>query len=302
MRTKPPKFKISAILVLAAPIIAGALCASAVHTQSAATPLPCFEVVSIKPDPVSAHYIGTHIDMGLVGTTYVATGVTAKDLILFAYGIEDFQLSGGPAWINADKYAIDAKIDDASFAAWQKLPADRRTGELFELMFHSLLADRFQLKVSHHSKELPVFALLVAKNGPKLSPAQIAPATSDGAAPKTTQVRPGSHVSSENGSLLIAVETQVPLSTSAKVLSRQPEFGGRQVLDETGLAGNYTFTLRWTRQVTSANNGQADGSAADSSAASIWTAVQEQLGLKLKSSKAPVDTIIIDHIEKPTPN
>ena len=74
------------------------------------------------------------------------------------------------------------------------------------------------------------------------------------------------------------------------------------VEDKTGLPGNYTFTLRWTRQLTDANGGRTSDSAASATGPSLWTALQEQLGLQLKSTKAPVDTIVIDHMEKPTPN
>ncbi len=284
-------------LVCTMALCAAALVASSLRAQSATEPARSFEVASIKPDPNPRDYIGTHIDMGLVGSRYVATGVTAKDLIQFAYGVESFQVSGGPAWINSDKYSIDAKIDDASFASYQKLSREQqRQEEIFKSMMRSLLADRFHISVSHNTKELPAYALVVTKSGAKFTSAKDRSPASIGG-----NVHSGSSVDGE-GNAMTAVETEVPISTFAKILSRQPELGGRIVEDKTALSGNYTFTLRWTRQLTEPNSGGTPDSAANASRPSLWTALEEQLGLQLKSIKAPVDTIVIDRIEKPTAN
>jgi bla regulator protein blaR1 len=269
---------------------------SSMDAQATGAALPAFEVASIKTDPVSSDYVGTNIDMHLVGSHYIATGVTAKYLVQFAYNVEEFQLSGGPSWINSDKYDIDAKVEDSLLAEWQKLPASQRDQqeEQIKLMFQSLLADRFHLQVSHEKKELPIYALVAAKNGPKFRLAKDAPETPEG---------PGSHVSSNNGGPFVAIENDIPISAFVKIIERQPELGGRLVLDETGLKDRYSFTLKWTRQRMTANGGQETGSPpADPSAPSVWTALQEQLGLRLESTKGPVDTIVIDHIEEPSPN
>src|SRR5690242_651692 len=113
-----------AVVTWALPAILGLAIDPASNAQADIGSLPSFEVVSIKPDTNADDYRGTHSHLNLVGSRYIGTGLTAKNLIEFAYGIEDFELAGGPSWIDSDKYNIDAKIDDATFGAWQKLPAD----------------------------------------------------------------------------------------------------------------------------------------------------------------------------------
>lgn len=292
---------IAAVLALALPIFMGAITAPAMHAQSTAGSLPSFEVASIKPDPVAADYQGTHIHMGLVGSHYISTGLTAKYLIEVSYGVEDFQVSGGPDWINSDKYNIDAKIDDATFAAWQKLSADQRTDDLFMQMFQSLLAERFKLKISHQTKDLPMYALVVAKGGPKFSSSQETFPNAGHGAPEADLLKSaGSHVFSDNGGPITAVENGVSMKTFVSMLARRPELGGRLVLDQTGLNDKYTFKFQWVRQPT----GGADdnNSSVAVTGPSLWTALEEQLGLRLESAKGPVDTIVIDSIEKPSEN
>lgn len=281
------------LLAIVGPSLGGAQSSdSAADREKAAGGKMSFEVASIKPDPDSSHYIGTNIDMEQVGNRYVATGVTARDLIGYAYGVKKFQTEGGPSWIDSAKYAIDAKIDDQSFAIWQGQSHDEQEKTL-EWMFQSLLADRFRLQAHHATRELPVYALVVAKNGAKLisSAQENSPI---GNANQAAPTRPGSSIHGQNR-VMTAVETDMPMSAFANVLSGLLE--GRRVIDQTGLAGNYTFTMRWTD-----GDEASDAVPADPSAPSIWTAVQEQLGLKLESTKGPVDTIVIDHIEEPSPN
>jgi bla regulator protein blaR1 len=155
-------------------------------------------------------------------------------------------------------------------------------------MARSLLAERFEIKVSHETKGLPVFALVLAKNGPKFA--------EDNAHPEIGAVSFGGP-----GKLSA---TSAPFSIFASVLSRMPELEGRLVLDKTGLRGNYTFMLKWTPENLSARGGQSADNvpSSDLSGLSLFTALQEQMGLKLESTKVPVDTIVIDHIEQPSTN
>ena len=262
-------------------IAAIALAIPSLFAQSA-EPQLSFEVISIKPAGYHPGY-----DTHMRGDLYSAAGVTAKFLIEYAYGITDDQLSGGPDWINSDKYAIDAKIPDSTVADWHKKYDPGKRAEEMRSMMRSLLADRFQLKISHRTKELPVFALVIAKDGPKISPS-----TDDGS-------KSGSDGHNE-GYVEINHVTDEPISLLMEILSRQPEIAGRKIVDETGLTAKYTYKLKWTRERPPSDSDPAD--LPDSSAPLLWDALREQLGLQLKSAKAPVDTIVIDHIEKPTPN
>jgi len=267
-------------IVLAALVIPNLAAQSSQPTLS-------FEVTSIKPDPNPRDYTGEHINIRSDGNLYSATGLTAAYIIKNAYGLTDDQLSGGPDWIDSDKYAIQAKIPDAIAAEWHAKYDPAKQGDEMREMFRSLLADRFQLKIDHQTKELPVFALVVAKGGPKITPSQ-------------------DHTHSGNeghgdANLETNHITDRPISGLIDILSRQPEIQGRKIIDETGLTATYTYTLKWTRQ-RPLSTGTNDDVQPTSDAPVLDDALESQLGLQLKSTKAPLDTIVITHIEKPTPN
>jgi len=267
------------------------------------TPTPKFEVASIKPSKPSS---GDHglFRMGLQPNGRFTGSVTVKFLLELAYGFKDSQISGGPGWIDSDRYDIEAKPDEA-FAALT-LSTDERF-EQVRLMMQALLADRFKLNLRHETKELPVYALVVAKNGPKLKESAPEPG-SDSAEPPpprpggppprgAMQVMPGQL----NGNAISVQMLVDPLS----------HMTGRIVVDKTGLKGRYDFTLKWTP-------GEAEGPIfrggpagppppdapppPDRNGPTLFVAVQEQLGLKLESQKEPVDTVVIEHIERPTEN
>jgi uncharacterized protein (TIGR03435 family) len=178
-----------------------------------------FEVVSIKPNRSE----DDRLRLGTSPGRFTATGTTAKMLIGWAYNVKDFQLSGGPGWINSEKYDIDAKVEDSVATELQKLTPDQR-GDQIRRMVQSVLADRFKLKVIHGTKELPVYALVVAKNGPKLTE------------------------SPEYGGMMRitgrgqVTATGVPIKYLADAISREVD---RVVLDQTGLKGYYDFMLQW---------------------------------------------------------
>ncbi len=261
--------------------LAGLLAALAIpslRAQSTGNASLSFEVASIKS---AGYHPGYDIDQR--DGYYNAVGVTAIFLIKYAYHLTTDQVSGGPDWINSDKYAINAKIPDSVVAEWQK----KYDEEQMRSMMRSLLADRFALKVSRQTKELPVFALVVAKGGSKISPSK------DG----------GMHAGSDgHGKDYVETEqiTDEPISSLIEILARQPEVQGRKVVDETELTAIYSYTLKWTQQRPLGESDTND--TPDSSAPSLWDALQQQLGLKLESKKAALDTIVIDHIEKPTPD
>jgi bla regulator protein blaR1 len=287
-------------------VVFGLVYAPQIRAQSVQTtgvPLPSFEVASIKPDSSGAP--GTNISVR--PGSFIAKGATAKFLITLAYHVNDSQLSGGPGWISSDKYDVDAKEEDAVGEKFQKLPYAQYREQL-ELMIQSLLQDRFKLKISHETKEVPVYALVVGKNGPKIALATGGPPVTSGTRPVAREPNRGPGMRIGRG---VVDAWDSSLTELAEVLSRQPDLGGRKVLDRTGLKGNYDISLRWTPDETHGAllRGPADGNSAsdnaippDSSGPSIFTAVQEQLGLKLESAKGPVDVLVIDHIERPSEN
>lgn len=279
------------IAAIAAPVASRPANAPRIRVQSsAASPALSFEVASIKLSSPG----GDRRSIGFSPDRFTTIGATAKSLIQFAYNVQSSsQISGGPTWINSEKYDIDAKIDDSQVEGLQKLPVEQRADQV-RLMVQSLLADRFKLKVSRTTKELPVYALVVLKNGPKLIHGT--------AGPK------GIRVSGSKGNLR---GTNATISLLMRVLSTLPELEGRVILDETGLKDNYDFTLQWTPESLAPplSNGTAGSSPLpvnalppDSSGPSIFTAIQEQLGLKLESRKGPVQILVIDDVERPSEN
>ncbi len=269
-----------------------------VHAQllhSADGAKPSFEVATVRPSRADGGFVNYHIST----ERFHAENATLAALIRFAYDIKsDDQLPKDPSWIRSAKFDIDAKIDDAEVQAMGKMLPDAKF-EQFRLMVQSLLEDRFKLKVSTHMKELPVYALVVAKSGPLLTPVHVAPEAVMQHMPTLGGWSKGE---------LKAGAVSMTMFTS--FLSGRPETGGRVVVDATGLKGSYDFTLNWTTeeirnaQANEAVAGQAPATTApsDSSKPSFLTALQEQLGLKLESRRAQVEVLVIDHVEQPSAN
>jgi uncharacterized protein (TIGR03435 family) len=259
-----------------------------------------YEVASIKPNKSGANMVR------FMGTPdgFSATGITLQMLVGNAYGVQNFQISGAPSWLGSERYDLDAKMDSDTAAALKKL--DQEQGRLARSrMLQKLLADRCKLTVHKETKDMPVYALVVAKNGPKLQEAKPGDTYPNGFKGPDGVGHPGT-MRMGRGQL-----TAQAISTDALVhlLSQQL---GRTVVDKTGLTGKYDFTLQWTpdenqggalRAPEGGGPSPADGAAPpESSGPSIFTALQEQLGLKLESQKGAVETIVIDHVEKPSEN
>jgi len=241
---------------------------------------PSFDVISVKPNKTS---LGVH---GLIITEFTADGfrgtnVPVHTLLLQAYGLHEGESFGEPAWANSEVFDIEAKVAGPDVAAFSKLDSDQ-----LQAMLRQILAERFGLVAHRETRELPVYAMSVAKGGPKLKEFVFDPAV-------PASARRGGGVQMSMG-MIAAHECTIPYFLS--MLSRQL---GRTVVDRTGLTGNYDFTLRWSpdNSATSASEGaQAD------TLPSIFTAVQEQLGLKLESTKAPASVLVVDHLERPSQN
>jgi uncharacterized protein (TIGR03435 family) len=278
--------------------------------KSHAAPPPSFEVASIKvhtPDPSGRMFISTG---GGDASRYAATNVTAKMLITFAYDLKNFQVLGGPNWIDSNRYDVDAKVQDDLVDEIRKLPRLQQIDRM-RPMVRALLADRFKMSVTEGTKELPVFALVAAKGGAKLTesapppprdpsapPPRLAPPGPDGPPPPA----PGGFYMFMNAKReAIVAGNSVPLSNLVNMLSQQL---GREIIDQTGLKGTYTFKLSWTSEQGLGGGPLPlgmDNATADTGEP-IFTAIQEQLGLKLEDTKAPVETITVDHIEEPSAN
>jgi uncharacterized protein (TIGR03435 family) len=260
----------------------------AVFAQDAA---PKFEVASVKL--TAAGVRGRRIRVTAGGLT--TENATVRQLIQNAYGVQDFQISGGPGWIQTDGYSIDAK-------AASEVPQ----AQIYR-MLQSLLAERFQLQVRRETRELPVYNLTVAKSGSKLQPSK------DGSCAILDPLAPLPPRTLPCGRALESLEAQgaqmvagihggrVPMTEFIRALSRSL---GRPVVDKTGFTDAFDLQLVFTPDEATA--GIPHGSPGDapnpSGAPSIFAAIQEQLGLKLEAAKGPVETIVIDRVERPTGN
>ena len=243
---------------------------------------PSFEVASIKPSKTN-----TGVTVGVGSGQGGGRNVTLKMLIAAAYRVQEFEIVGGPRWISSDRFDVEGKAEDP------KADPDQ-----LRLMLQSLLEDRFQLKLHRENKEAPIYALVVAKDGPKIkrAPDQVSPPVSgpaqQGAGPIRGAIRIG------GGSL---VGNAVTLSLFTRLLSQRLD---RAVVDKTNLDGRFDIRLYWTPDVgeVALDPGGNPLPPANDTGPSIFTAIQEQLGLRLESTTGLVDLIIIDHVEKPSAN
>ncbi|HUB80566.1 MAG TPA: TIGR03435 family protein [Bryobacteraceae bacterium] len=227
-----------------------------------------FDAASIKPN--TSVRVGLMINTSKSGD-FVAENVTLRNLIAYAWRVKEFQTVGGPKWLDSDHYDILAKP-----------PHDGVTsGDRNRLRMRALLADRFQLAVHTGTKEMFVYALAVAKNGPRLEPA--------------TGDSPRKGIEGRRGIM----------TCRAASMKSFAEWGlaprlGNIVLDKTGLEGEFDFTVRYADD--SPPKPGVEVEAPDPSLPDLASALQQQLGLKLETQKAPVEVIVVDHAEKASAN
>jgi len=236
---------------------------------------PAFEVATIKlskpdtPGPL----------IGISAGRLTLTSFTLKELMVFAYWIHPSQVAGAAGWMDSDKFDIVAKPDENQAPLGARVPDD-----VLRQMLQVLLADRFKLNFHHEMKQLPAYALVLGKNGPKMK----ARKPGDGG-PGFRLVFQGARLPGRNATI-----GQLAFVLQARVLDRP-------VLDKTGLTGNFDFDLFWMPNETQFG-GRGAAMPADSDSPDIFTAVQEQLGLKLEPQKGPVDVLMIDQAERPSPS
>ena len=258
--------------------------ASMTITSFAQTPTPpAFEVSTVKLSKSGNSGSDTDFDNG----RFIASNVLLKNIMQYeAYGIPEPRILGGPKWLSSEHFDIQAKVDTVVAEQLRTLAGPQRK-LLSQALFQQLFADRFKLVTHRETRDLPVYALVVAKNGSLLH--------------QSKESNDGPHTSVHNTLLTAQRVTMADLAnTLTQEFSREL---GRVVVDKTGLDGRYDLSLKWTpdTSATPMDSGKQDATSSDSGP-SIFTAFQEQLGLKLESSRGPVQVLIIDHIELPTEN
>jgi uncharacterized protein (TIGR03435 family) len=234
-----------------------------------------FEVASVKLQPWTGQG-GVYVLVR--GNTLDAEHASLNELVAFAYNLRDVQLSGGPGWADRSHAKLmDAELYQVTAKAAGDPPPPT---EVFRQMLQTLLAERFQLKVHHVQKDLPTYNLIVNKDGPKIKESR-------------ADVKFSSVTSARGRFGTRMVTTKMTMQQLVNTLSL---YASRPVLDKTGLTGSYDFTLEFVGEnVAAEQDAAADGP-------SLFTAIQEQLGLKLESSTAPFDTVVIDSVQHPTEN
>ena len=250
----------------------GACCVRAQGTAApaaaAATTVPSYDVVSIKPDKTDTGRVSVHVDDG----NFDALNVSLKNMILSAYSLKDAQLVGLPKWGESMHFDIKAKIIHPDKAQLEAMNAEQ-----FNAMQQPILTDRFQLKFHREMKTLPVYELATMKGGPKFKEATAA------------ELKGDQGMSIHNRNLVATAESMEALVNN---LSGQLQ---RVVVDKTGLTAKYNYQLSWSAD-------DAPPSADGTGPPDIFTALQEQLGLKLQPGKAEISTFVIDHVEIPSEN
>jgi len=258
---------------------------------------PTFEVASVKANK-SGESNGRL--QGLPGGRVQATNMPVRPIITFAYQIAGYQLIGGPGWLASDRYDLNAKMEE-NVSTTPAVPGATAPNPM-QLALQNLLEDRFKLKVHRETREMDIYALVLARPGGSPGPG-MKPTTTDCAAvaaaaaaaaregkPPIPFGAPGQPFCGIQGSTGKIRFGGLPAMSFAAAFSGP---AGRMVVDRTGLTGRWDFELTFAVEARG-----PDAPPADPNAPSLFTAIQEQLGLKLEPTKGPVDVVVIDSIEK----
>ena len=264
------------------------LLATALHSYASQSPAgppgpmatganPAFTVVTVKPSDPS----NTNWALGTRGTHFFSSNTNVDDLISFAYGVHTKQIVGGPAWFATDKYDIEGVPDTEGKPNRQQLTS----------MVQGLLGDRFKLVVHRDKRELAVYALTVGKNGPRVMKSTAAP---DG---------PSGYGFGPLGTMKVTNMTMVAFASAM-----QKTVLDKPLVDQTGLVDRYDFILKWTpddsqfSQIRGTGISVPTGAGDPNAPPGLYTAIEEQLGLKLEPVKALTDVLVVDRAEKPSAN
>jgi uncharacterized protein (TIGR03435 family) len=273
----------------------------------AQTPPPHFEVASVKLNSDCGNFRGGRVPFSPGRITMECT--TLQNLIqsayvFFANGVslnqEMVQISGGPGWVESDRYDVAAKAEGAA-----------QVEQMMGPMMRALLEDRFKLKIHRETKETPIYALTVAKSGLKLHPVKEGGCIPIDLNHLPQPPEPGQPRPNYCGNISMRMSPQ-GITMDARGLSMK-EFAqrlssilDRKVVDKSGIAGQFDFHLEFAPDETTRGFGGRGGAGEAASATpegpSVFSALQEQFGLKLMPDKGPVDSLVIDHVEKPSEN
>ena len=255
------------------------------QTPADPAPAPAFEVASVRSNKSG----GVNTNFGIQGDTFTASNATLRELIRVAYGAREMELSSGQVWIESERFDIVAK-------GREQLRPARVPEELKQL-----LAERFALKVHNESREVLIYALMIARADGKPG-AALQPVAVDRCAALIAQAMERSRKGQSPLPATPGQRIQCGMHFNPGIIqggsiglgalaNRLSSLVGRQTVDRTGLTGTFDFDLTW-----------AADAAPDSVGPSIFTALQEQLGLKLESARGPIDVLVIDQVRPLTPN
>jgi bla regulator protein blaR1 len=268
------------------------------RSDGAQQPPLAFETASVKPNKSGAEERLIRLDPR--GGSLAVTNLQLRALITFAYEIQNFQLAGGPDWIASDRFDILAKPE-------REVPATGAQDPL-RMMLRTLLADRFKLVMHKETKELPIFELVLAREdgklGPRLRPAAVdcearAVAARAGTPPPSSSGPPGP---GSCGTTMNPVSLRGGGATMARLASMLEGPAQRLVIDRTGLTGNWDLEVNYTPDRSQLPPGVELPSSLDPNGPSLFAALEEQLGLKLRPARGPVEVLVIDSVQQPTPN
>jgi uncharacterized protein (TIGR03435 family) len=268
-------------------LLGGAVTIAGVAQEKDAT----FEVASVKANKSGD---GNGNLSGMPGGRVRATNMPVRPIITFAYQLASYQLVGGPGWLTTDRYDLIAKMDGTADST-PAVPGANEPSPM-QLALRHLLEDRFKLRVHRETRELDIYALVMAKPGGGPGPG-LKPTTVDcAAAIAAAQRRPGPAAPDQPfcGIGMGPGRLRFGGLPSASLPAAFSGPSGRMVIDRTGLTGSWDFELTFAPE-----NRGPDAPPADPNAPSFFTAIQEQLGLKLEPTKGPVEVVVIDSIEKP---
>lgn len=226
---------------------------------------PSFEVATIKPTDPSDRSTGFHLD----GQRIWIENVSLDKMLTFAFDVHAEQIVGAPSWFATENFDIQGIPDVAGQPDVKQMKS----------MLRKLLTDRLQFKFHHAQQELPIYAIRAAKGGPKLTKSD-------------DQNALQSDNNQRSAGQITMTARNMPM---ASFVTELDFFMDRPVIDQTNLTGKWDFTWRWTQDETrvSSDPNPAPG---------LFTAIQEQLGLKIEAIKAPIDVLVIDHAERPSAN
>ena len=254
------------------PALTLALLLSASAPSQQSVTLPVYDAVTVKLNETFAD----STRYNTYDASFQATNVPFKTLLVIAFDIRNGLISGLPGWASSARYDINAKVTDPDLKVMHSLSRPQR-----HAMFAAVLTERFHLRTHIELKTLPVYEMVLASGGPKLTPSAPLP-------PDAAKFTPGT-MSINNTDMTATGATLLELAES---LSFPLD---RNIVNRTGLTGRYDFHLHWSPD----NAASTDDPNAPPG---LLTALQEQLGIKLQPAKAPVPTLVIDHVEQPVGN